>query len=56
MAAVVRVAGPPDVIAFKRADPNDPGKNLSRVMRALDQFDTDRGGKPYLIRFFREIH
>jgi hypothetical protein len=56
MAAVVRVAGPPDVIALRRADPNDPGKNRSRVaMRTLDVIDTDRGGKPYLIRFFREL-
>lgn len=55
MAAMARVAGPPDVIIYRRAEAHT-GKQRSPVATSTsDAIDIDRGGKPYLIRFFREL-
>jgi hypothetical protein len=58
MATVVRVSGPPDVIEFERGDRRTPkGELLARRRIEIDPPDDGgRGGKPYLIRFFRELH
>ncbi|MEX0827264.1 MAG: hypothetical protein WD184_10995 [Acidimicrobiia bacterium] len=56
VAAVVMVAGPPDVIVFQRAEPTTAGTNRApAAKRPIDSIDIDRSGKPFLIRFFREL-
>lgn len=58
LATLVRVSGPPDVIEFERHEGRTPrGEPVARLRIDLEHADTgDRGGKPYLIRFFRELH
>jgi hypothetical protein len=58
MATMVRVSGPPDVTEFERDERRTlKGERLARFRTDLEPTDSgDRGGKPYLIRFFRELH
>jgi len=59
MAAVVRVAGPPDVIVLERAETSAAGNDRSAVTGgATKEYLVDNGfrsDKPFLIRFFREL-
>ena len=57
MATVVRVSGPPDVIEFERDELQTPhGGQVARLrIEIVPPSGGGRGGKPYLIRFFREM-
>ncbi len=57
MAAVVRVSGPPDVIELKKVERPTAGYEVATRLRIeFEPADNgDRGGKPFLIRFFREM-
>lgn len=58
MATVVRVSGPPEVIEFESHERRTAGDELvARLRIEVEPPDSgDRGGKPFLIRFFRELH
>ncbi|MEX1209088.1 MAG: hypothetical protein WEE36_10895 [Acidimicrobiia bacterium] len=57
MATVVRMSGPPDVIEFKKVARLRAHRSLVGLRSEVEFPESgDRGGKPYLIRFFRELH
>ena len=57
MATVVRVSGPPDVIEFERGERRTArGELAARRRIEVESPDSgDRGDKPFLVRFFREL-